>query len=198
MQVTIHAAKTHLSKLIQAALAGEEVIIANGGKPVVKLVPLPCRPIPIGRSRGQAGAASGRVFRVTERGRIGRMGIAYGGGSARHTRFRPGEARAASSDGEGENAIEEADAVWVSAISFFEIAQTARLGKWPEVVGLANSPPKLHETQGGRIAPLDAEICVSAGSLPWPHRDPFDRLIAATALLRTMTLVSADAGSTKS
>jgi prevent-host-death family protein len=41
MQVTIHAAKTHLSKLIQAALAGEEVIIANGGRPVVKLVALP-------------------------------------------------------------------------------------------------------------------------------------------------------------
>src|SRR3984885_5818479 len=75
------------------------------------------------------------------------------------------------------NAGEEADAVWGSAISFFEIAQKARLGKWPEVVGLANSLPKLHETQGGRIAPLDAEICVSAGSLPGPHRDPFDRLM---------------------
>ena len=90
------------------------------------------------------------------------------------------------------NAIEEADAVWVSAISFFDITQKARLGKWPEVLGVANSLPRLHETQGGRIAPLDAEICVSAGSLPWPHRDPFDRLIAATALLRKMTLVSAD------
>ena len=41
MQFTIHAAKTQLSKLIQAALAGEEVIIANGDTPVVKLVPLP-------------------------------------------------------------------------------------------------------------------------------------------------------------
>jgi PIN domain nuclease of toxin-antitoxin system len=91
------------------------------------------------------------------------------------------------------NAIEEADAVWVSAISFFEIAQKARLGKWPQVVGVANSLPALHETQGGRIAPLDAEICVSAGSLSWPHRDPFDRLIAATALRRRISLVSADA-----
>ena len=35
---SIHEAKTHLSKLIQKALAGEEVIIANAGKPVVKLV----------------------------------------------------------------------------------------------------------------------------------------------------------------
>ena len=40
MQVNIHAAKSQLSKLIKAALAGEEVIIAKGDEPVVKLVPL--------------------------------------------------------------------------------------------------------------------------------------------------------------
>lgn len=40
MKVTIHAAKTNLSKLIEAALAGEEVVIARGEKPVVKLVPV--------------------------------------------------------------------------------------------------------------------------------------------------------------
>jgi prevent-host-death family protein len=40
MRFTVHAAKTHLSKLIEAALAGEEVVIARGDKPVVKLVPI--------------------------------------------------------------------------------------------------------------------------------------------------------------
>lgn len=40
MQVTIHAAKTNLSKLIEAALKGEEVVIARGDKLVVKLVPV--------------------------------------------------------------------------------------------------------------------------------------------------------------
>ncbi|MEZ4868637.1 MAG: type II toxin-antitoxin system Phd/YefM family antitoxin [Caldilineaceae bacterium] len=40
-QVTIHEAKTHLSKLIQLALEGEEIIIAKGKQPVVKLVALP-------------------------------------------------------------------------------------------------------------------------------------------------------------
>jgi PIN domain nuclease of toxin-antitoxin system len=75
---------------------------------------------------------------------------------------------------------------------FFEIAQKGRLGKWPEVAGVLDGLPALHETQGGRVAPLDAEICLSAGSLPWPHRDPFDRLIAVTALRRQLTLVSAD------
>ncbi|MEO0357700.1 MAG: type II toxin-antitoxin system prevent-host-death family antitoxin [Pseudomonadota bacterium] len=40
MQVNIHEAKTQLSKLIEAALNGEEVIIAKGNKPVVKLEPV--------------------------------------------------------------------------------------------------------------------------------------------------------------
>ena len=35
--VTIHEAKTHLSRLIQEALAGEEIVIANRNKPMVKL-----------------------------------------------------------------------------------------------------------------------------------------------------------------
>lgn len=37
---TVHAAKTQLSKLIDAALRGEEVIIARGRTPVVRLVPI--------------------------------------------------------------------------------------------------------------------------------------------------------------
>ncbi len=40
-QVTIHEAKTHLSKLIQLALAGEEVVITKGKQPMVKLVVVP-------------------------------------------------------------------------------------------------------------------------------------------------------------
>jgi prevent-host-death family protein len=40
MIVNVHAAKTQLSKLIEAALAGEEVVIARGSEPVVKLVPI--------------------------------------------------------------------------------------------------------------------------------------------------------------
>lgn len=39
-KVTIHEAKTHLSRLIKEALEGEEVIIAKGNDPLVKLSPL--------------------------------------------------------------------------------------------------------------------------------------------------------------
>jgi prevent-host-death family protein len=38
--VTIHEAKTNLSRLIEKASAGEEIVIARGSKPVVKLVPI--------------------------------------------------------------------------------------------------------------------------------------------------------------
>ena len=38
--VTIHKAKTELSKLIQAAVDGEEIIIARGAEPLVVLTPL--------------------------------------------------------------------------------------------------------------------------------------------------------------
>jgi antitoxin (DNA-binding transcriptional repressor) of toxin-antitoxin stability system len=36
-QVTIHEAKTHLSRLIQEALSGEEVVVARGRTPLVKI-----------------------------------------------------------------------------------------------------------------------------------------------------------------
>ena len=38
MQVNVHEAKTQLSKLIEAALKGEDVVIARDGKPAVRLV----------------------------------------------------------------------------------------------------------------------------------------------------------------
>jgi prevent-host-death family protein len=38
--ITIHKAKTQLSKLIEKACRGEEIVIARGKQPVVKLVPV--------------------------------------------------------------------------------------------------------------------------------------------------------------
>jgi prevent-host-death family protein len=46
-------AKTHLSKLIEAALSGEEVVITRGGKPVAKLVAIRERMFKIGLLEGQ-------------------------------------------------------------------------------------------------------------------------------------------------
>ncbi len=54
-QVTIHAAKTHLSRLIEAVLNGEEIVIAKGSKPVVRLVPMARPPFQVGLLAGQLG-----------------------------------------------------------------------------------------------------------------------------------------------
>jgi prevent-host-death family protein len=38
--VNIHEAKTHFSRLVDAAASGEEIIIAKAGKPVARLMPM--------------------------------------------------------------------------------------------------------------------------------------------------------------
>jgi prevent-host-death family protein len=54
-QVNIHTAKTQLSKLIEAALAGEDVVIAKGSQPVVRLVPIPQGSFKLGIMAGTLG-----------------------------------------------------------------------------------------------------------------------------------------------
>lgn len=44
--VNIHAAKTHLSRLVERVEAGEEVVIARAGRPVARLVPFQSRTAP--------------------------------------------------------------------------------------------------------------------------------------------------------
>lgn len=56
----MHAAKTQLSRLIERAEAGEEVVIARGRTPVVRLVPVRTRKV-----ARKFGAMSGRA-RVTD------------------------------------------------------------------------------------------------------------------------------------
>jgi len=53
--INIHAAKTHLSRLVEDAAAGEEIIIAKSGKPVARLCPLAHAPKKrvLGRLRGK-------------------------------------------------------------------------------------------------------------------------------------------------
>lgn len=56
-QVNIHHAKTHLSRLLKEVEAGGEVVIARGGKPIARLVPIEAprtrAPRKLGAFRGQ-------------------------------------------------------------------------------------------------------------------------------------------------
>jgi antitoxin (DNA-binding transcriptional repressor) of toxin-antitoxin stability system len=62
-QVTVHVAKTTLSKLIEAALSGEEVVIARGNKPVVRLVAIPQGRFQVGLLKGQVTGPGPDFFR---------------------------------------------------------------------------------------------------------------------------------------
>lgn len=59
--VNIHAAKTHLSRLIERVEAGEEITLARAGKPVAKLVPYTTR-----RQPRRPGLWKGRVTIATD------------------------------------------------------------------------------------------------------------------------------------
>ncbi len=52
----VHAAKTHLSKLLERVERGEEIVIARAGRPIARLVPEPQRP-----KRRQLGTAKGQI-----------------------------------------------------------------------------------------------------------------------------------------
>jgi prevent-host-death family protein len=51
--VNIHEAKTHLSRILKRVERGEEVVIARGGRPVARLVPIAGRPREPGRLKGR-------------------------------------------------------------------------------------------------------------------------------------------------
>ncbi|MEO8469637.1 MAG: type II toxin-antitoxin system Phd/YefM family antitoxin [Chloroflexota bacterium] len=55
--VNIHDAKTHLSRLIERVEQGEEIVLARGGRPVARLVPLSTRTQP-----RQPGGWEGQVW----------------------------------------------------------------------------------------------------------------------------------------
>ena len=55
--VSVHEAKTHLSRLIEKVLAGEEVIVERNKQPVIKLVPA----VPPKKKGFRIGAMKGRI-----------------------------------------------------------------------------------------------------------------------------------------
>jgi PIN domain nuclease of toxin-antitoxin system len=88
--------------------------------------------------------------------------------------------------------VEEADEIFVSACSLWEIAIKFRLGR-------VNAPPfsaasaneKFLET-GYRILEMRAEHAIAVETLRLDHGDPFDRIILAQALTEPLRLVTKD------
>ena len=94
-------------------------------------------------------------------------------------------------------ALMQADQVWVSSISFWEISLKFGLGKL-KLKGLKPEDlPKAAQVSGFKVLECDAQLFASSHHLPpIGHKDPFDRLIIHTAIQNQLTLISEDSAFT--
>jgi PIN domain nuclease of toxin-antitoxin system len=83
--------------------------------------------------------------------------------------------------------------VFVSAASAWELATKVRLGKFPEAARLTHRLAESLAEQSFKPLAIAIEHGRLGGLLPGDHRDPFDRILAAQALLEDMPLVTNDA-----
>ncbi len=91
------------------------------------------------------------------------------------------------------SAIEAPDSIaHVSLTSVWEVAIKVGLKKWPEADQVLGDIEAHLERVQFRLLPITIAHVRLAGLMPSPHRDPFDRLLAAQASIEGLTLVTAD------
>jgi PIN domain nuclease of toxin-antitoxin system len=82
--------------------------------------------------------------------------------------------------------------VLVSAASAWEICTKFRLGKLPGAAAVAADVKGCLDSQGFVPLPITVDHAQRAGSLPGPHRDPFDRVLIAQSQAEDLPLVTVD------
>ena len=89
-------------------------------------------------------------------------------------------------------ALEDAETVFVSVASAWEIAIKVGHGKWPAAQPLIDEFELRIASFALELLPITVAHVRKAGSIQDLHRDPFDRLLVAQALAEGLTLVSSD------
>lgn len=84
------------------------------------------------------------------------------------------------------------NAVFVSAASAWEIATKYRLGKLPGAAAIVADMDASIEDQSFTALPVTVRHGQLAGTLPGPHRDPFDRMLIAQAIIEGLAIVSTE------
>jgi PIN domain nuclease of toxin-antitoxin system len=87
---------------------------------------------------------------------------------------------------------EPLNVVFVSAVSAWEIATKVRLRKLPGLERLERDFLEIMEQSGYTLLPIDAAHALRASRFTAPHRDPFDRMLAAQALANDIPILSKD------
>jgi PIN domain nuclease of toxin-antitoxin system len=80
----------------------------------------------------------------------------------------------------------------VSTVSAWEISTKFRLGKLPEAEEVVRDYSAHLRTFVAHELPLASQHAIAAGLWEVPHRDPFDRMLAAQSLIEGIVLVSND------
>lgn len=88
--------------------------------------------------------------------------------------------------------IDDANIKLVSAATAWEIATKHRLGKLKIAREFVQDIGGAISQQGFDELPITVSDASRAGSLPGEHRDPFDRMLIAQALVRDLVLVSSE------
>ncbi len=89
--------------------------------------------------------------------------------------------------------IDEADVVYVSAITAWEISLKAARDQLELPLPPLTWFRKSIHVHSLIVAELSVEILVAASELPWHHKDPADRFIITTAKRENLTVVTTDA-----
>tara|TARA_E500000178_G_C16675727_1_gene597131 strand:+ start:178 stop:576 length:399 start_codon:yes stop_codon:yes gene_type:complete len=88
--------------------------------------------------------------------------------------------------------IDPSTPVLVSAASVWELSLKHHQGKLPELSGVITDLPGLLQADGFEALPISLAHGLRAGGYSQPHRDPFDRMLAAQAELDRLVLLTAD------
>ncbi|MFM7238256.1 MAG: type II toxin-antitoxin system VapC family toxin [Cyanobium sp.] len=82
--------------------------------------------------------------------------------------------------------------VFVSAASIWQLSLKHHQGKLPELAAVIDDLPGLLQADGFQPLAMSISHGLRAGGYSQPHRDPFDRMLAAQAELERLVLISAD------
>jgi PIN domain nuclease of toxin-antitoxin system len=82
--------------------------------------------------------------------------------------------------------------LYVSAASAWEIATKHRLGTLDDAAAVVSGYPEHLGRLRAEEIPITGRHALTAGSLQWSHRDPFDRVIVAQAVLESLPVVTGD------
>ena len=84
------------------------------------------------------------------------------------------------------------EAIYVSAVTGWEMALKVKIGRWPDAAPLIPELEKTIAEEGLELLDITLAQAKLAGSLELVHRDPFDRMLAAQSIMLGIPIATVD------